>query len=234
MPGVEQLVSVAASSSTDVWAVGANTSGTAIVLHWNGRTWQNQLRRANVELQSVIALSPSDVWAAGSEVSDNRLLELHWNGRRWSGYSQAWRGADTPTLEALAVDGAGGIWAAGQGREPGEPAWPVTALVHRTGAHWRSAPPPGDQFVEAAALRVPGEVWLATIRGDGDAYGGPFLERLVGTHWQETHVPFGGAFSGLAPDALGGLWGVVYVGSFPNELDFPTSARPIIERARCS
>src|SRR5262249_12352066 len=158
------------------------TSGTAIVLHWNGKRWENLLRRRG-ELPAVLALSASNVWVVGAAFLIGRMLELHWNGERWTTYSQRWPGAVSPTLRAITDAGADGSWAGGEGGDPGEPAWPVSALVRWTGAGWRRSPPPKSRSVESVVMRVPGDLWLATFSGNGDGYGQPLLERLDGTHW---------------------------------------------------
>jgi hypothetical protein len=63
-PGGDVLNSVTATSARDAWAVGANGAG-ALVLHWNGRAWQ-QVARA---------------WVVGGGFLTT-LIES-WNGTTW-------------------------------------------------------------------------------------------------------------------------------------------------------
>lgn len=83
-----RLVSVAAVSSHDVWAVGyigvdGVTTTRALIEHWNGRTWRIQRNgtRGFSELLAVAATSPTNAWAVGMSRSGG-LIE-HWNGRAW-------------------------------------------------------------------------------------------------------------------------------------------------------
>jgi hypothetical protein len=65
------LYAVAATSWSDVWAVGqaGNTLTQAVILHWNGQSWQRAPYRGPVGssyLTGVAATSASNVWAVGS------------------------------------------------------------------------------------------------------------------------------------------------------------------------
>jgi hypothetical protein len=81
---------LAATSATDVWAVGSGASKT-LVEHWNGRAWAivaspNPGAWCN-SLQGVDAVTPSLAFAVGSSCSTSttsRTLVLRWNGSRWT------------------------------------------------------------------------------------------------------------------------------------------------------
>jgi len=102
-----QLVAVAASSPTSVWAVGSYNSGTAaapldqtLIEHFDGTSWtvvpspnQANINGATVqnELLAVSADSATDAWAVGYYVDLNafgypvdQLLVEHYNGAGWS------------------------------------------------------------------------------------------------------------------------------------------------------
>jgi hypothetical protein len=84
------LESVAATSSSNAWAIGYYRESSGIeqtlILHWDGKAWR-QASSPNLgvsvssELDTVMALSSSNAWAAG--LSGNLNLLLHWNGARW-------------------------------------------------------------------------------------------------------------------------------------------------------
>jgi hypothetical protein len=89
------LYSVSATSSTDAWAAGYYTKGSAfstLILHWNGSTWSrvaspNPGPAGGNLLSGVIATSPTNAWAAGSTCTfcaTSQVLILHWNGTAWS------------------------------------------------------------------------------------------------------------------------------------------------------
>src|SRR5205823_2852052 len=86
-PYYPELRGVAATSSTNAWAVGSYYNGTAeltLVEHWNGTAWKVQpspnpggtgLNNHNF-LYGVAATSATNSWAVGSVI-------LHWNGKAW-------------------------------------------------------------------------------------------------------------------------------------------------------
>jgi len=84
-----RVLSVAASSPGNVWAIGDDFTGPdrPFILHWTLSGWEQvpfapPLRDA--DLASVTTTSPFDAWAVGS-VGDNesQTLILHWNGEGW-------------------------------------------------------------------------------------------------------------------------------------------------------
>jgi hypothetical protein len=89
------LFAVTATSSTDVWAVGAYVSGSTVftmIEHWNGSAWSligsPSPSTFDNELFGVSAWSPTDIWAVGEQTSANgqpfQSLAEHWNGTSWS------------------------------------------------------------------------------------------------------------------------------------------------------
>ena len=82
-----ELVSVTAASPSQAWAVGINSAGGALLVHWNGSTWAPTAGLAKTAgLNSVSADSASDAWAVGSVVTGGAVanLALHWDGTSWT------------------------------------------------------------------------------------------------------------------------------------------------------
>jgi hypothetical protein len=228
-PRVLSLAAVAETSATDVWAVGADTTGAAVVLHWDGSRWQVRLRLPGDELLSVAALSPNDLWVGGSETAKKipRYLELHWNGKRWSSYSQPsspdeW---EPPEVVAIGASSSRDVWAAGHEEGPnGDGAgYYANVLLHWNGTGWRSVATPQNRYVSSLAVRAPHDIAIAGWVGNGDSRGDPFLERRAGGKWQDSELGSGETLDGLSPDQQQGLWGV---GS-------TTGSRPLIKRGAC-
>jgi hypothetical protein len=105
-----QLYSVAAVSSTDVWAVGIyGGQAKPLIEHWDGASWT--LVRAPTlpggnELFGVAVASASDVWAVGKSIDPHsgnyRPLTMHWDGGTWTPFP----------APPLSVDGSfNGVWA---------------------------------------------------------------------------------------------------------------------------
>jgi hypothetical protein len=86
------LSGVAATSSTNAWAVGGYYNGTTnltLVERWNGKSWKHQKSpnpKANDELEGVAATSSSNAWAVGDYGglrADPSIIE-RWNGKAWT------------------------------------------------------------------------------------------------------------------------------------------------------
>jgi hypothetical protein len=94
------LTGMAATSASDVWAVGSVTVGFSLrdiplIMHWDGTAW-SQVPAPDPSapdddlgtgLSSVSAVSPSDAWAVGSsdELSSTAsTVTMHWDGHSWT------------------------------------------------------------------------------------------------------------------------------------------------------
>lgn len=89
------LFAITATSSTDVWAVGAYVGASAVLTmieHWNGTAWSligsPSPSSFDNELFGVSAWSSTDIWAVGEQTSASgqpfQSLAEHWNGTAWS------------------------------------------------------------------------------------------------------------------------------------------------------
>jgi hypothetical protein len=128
------LYGVAASSPTNVWAVGYSKTypdpSLTLALRWNGTSWSRVTTpnksttygSGNV-LLDVTVTGTNEAYAVGNWQSEATNYHQPWTlAERWNGTS--WRLATTPTPGAAAilagVDTAGGIaWAVGRSSEPG-------------------------------------------------------------------------------------------------------------------
>jgi hypothetical protein len=89
------LTGITCQSSSDCWAVGSLTSGTALALltHWDGAAWNTVAgpRVGSPEddhgyLQDVTCVTVADCWAVGFYFSGQvaRTLTSHWDGSTWT------------------------------------------------------------------------------------------------------------------------------------------------------
>lgn len=81
-----KLLAAAASSPTDLWAVGDDNQGHGLVLHSTGAAWARipvPQFASSTRLNGVRAFSPRDVWVVGGVGSADTLV-LHWNGATWT------------------------------------------------------------------------------------------------------------------------------------------------------
>jgi hypothetical protein len=77
------LVRAAATSASNVWAVGGIGGGMTLIERWNGATWTRtpSLSPGSASLSAVAAISASNAWAVGT--ADGKTLIEHWNGISW-------------------------------------------------------------------------------------------------------------------------------------------------------
>jgi hypothetical protein len=93
--GESGLVSVAAISPANVWAVGFTATSNAqatVSVHWNGTSW-SQVATPNpggsnesAVLNGLAAAGPGNIWAVGYYYTGFQIpntLILRWNGTRW-------------------------------------------------------------------------------------------------------------------------------------------------------
>jgi hypothetical protein len=211
------LFGVAASSSSDVLAVGGYNPGespTALLTRpyaerWNGSRWTaTTVPLASVysvqaaQLNGVAEVAAGDGWAVGT-VSDpsslaSQTLAYHWNGT-------AWQRVFTPNpagpsqgneLAAVAARGTNDVWTAG-----GDGGYPEASLVlHWNGSAWAQVRVPSIGALDAVTV-TSANVWVAS---------GNEVERFNGSAWTSLPALPGGVFvAGLAHTAAG-LWAVGY------------------------
>ena len=106
------LVSVSAVGTDDVWAVGLRGLK-SLALHWDGTAWAvvaSPTPEGSPDLAAVVAVATDDVWAVGGFVDHTanavRTLVEHWDGTGWSVVASANKGPSDNHL--WGVSGAAG------------------------------------------------------------------------------------------------------------------------------
>jgi len=102
------LTSVAAVATDDVWAVGFHGAHT-LTLHWDGTAWSfvsSPTPGGSADLAAVAAVATDDVWAVGGRVDQQanalRTLVEHWNGTAWVVVASANKGPSDNHLWGVA------------------------------------------------------------------------------------------------------------------------------------
>jgi hypothetical protein len=129
------LADVAATSTTNAWAVGCTdgcpVGGTPLIERWNGTSWQQVAAPATpyalYNLQGVAA-SATSAWAVGGggPVTSEGTATTYWNGRGWT-LSHGRSGA---VLAGVTATSATNAWAVG------ETASGHTVILHWDGQMW--------------------------------------------------------------------------------------------------
>ena len=141
-----RLNSVAAISSTDVWAVGS-IGFEPLMEHWNGTRWRVVsgpfIEAERAELNGVAAISSNDVWAVGIAYAAGSLTETlieHWNGSHWSIVPSPNPVYGTNMLNSVTAISASDVWAVGSARL--QDLATQTLMEQWNGTTWKVVPSP--------------------------------------------------------------------------------------------
>lgn len=177
-PTANVLDAAAASSPSDVWAVGwQNTPAIKpLIEHWNGSAWSVVAAPAvagTSQLLAVTAVSASDAWAVGYQTNGagaRTTLALHWNGTAWTVVptpNQATTYGSENVLRGVTALSSTSVWAAGMAQNAS------TAHQHRAmtlrwnGGSWStvSTPTPGQsgELNAIAADRASGRLFSSGL-----------------------------------------------------------------------
>lgn len=103
------LVSVSAVATDDVWAVGVRGLHT-LTMHWDGTAWSvvgSPTPGGNADLGGVVAVGVDDVWAVGGYVDRQanavRTLVEHWDGTVWTVVESANKGTSDNHLWGISA-----------------------------------------------------------------------------------------------------------------------------------
>ena len=183
--------SVAATSSSNVWAVGETGStnpNQALIEHWNGHKWSEVASHApaGVYLQGVTAVSTHDAWAVGyTEGPYYHSLILHWNGYRW----RVERSPDptgSTNLSGVAATSHTNAWAVGYTNPNTCDPNCGAVIFHWNGTEWSVAATPNPPSVY---LNFLGGVFVTSNRnawavGTTD-WASTLIEHWNGTSWSD-------------------------------------------------
>jgi hypothetical protein len=182
------LHAVAASSASDIWAVGEVAAtgsvagnGRVLIEHWDGHRWHVVVGPQTGQrgyLTGVTAPSATDAWAVG--YTPHFPLFDHWDGEHWHLISR-WPAS---TRAGPGPSGAGSLY--GVAAHSANDIWPVgvsnskTLVDHWDGTRWSLVPSPnlhaGWNGLSAVGLGALGEVWAVGSASNTD---GRVWETLV-------------------------------------------------------
>ncbi|MFF0013494.1 hypothetical protein [Streptomyces sp. NPDC005374] len=200
LPGIGwqgELLSIAATSPTEVWTAGRDSAGGARLLRFDGIAWYESPPPRGVVPTKLVA-GPEETWLIGSR--DGAQVLLRWDGRGWQ---------DLPvppgSVYGLHVLAADDVWAAGAADSG-------AAVSHWDGQGWQQTIVDGfPRSAVGSVLAVsPTEVWAGGTAGFVGGPPGrpipPLLVRWDGQNWSRMAVPTDfGSISSLAPTTSGEL-----------------------------
>jgi hypothetical protein len=220
-PGDNSLVSVAAASARDAWAVGYRDAGgvyRSLAEHWDGYRWTvarlPRLGSPGNGLNAVDAATSGVAWAVGGSArarGPSQPLVLRFDGRSWSSVP-APASLHSATLNGVAAWGRGVVWAVGATRSGGGDR---VFSLRTEGRSWRIVPvdPPAALSVDLNALwaAAPADVWAVGSSFDGRWYR-PLVEHGAGGRWSSVPIPgipgYDSRLMAVAGSGGGELWAV--------------------------
>jgi hypothetical protein len=191
------LQAAAASSPSDIWAVGQTT------IHFDGTSWTAfnapMINGDNTSyLDGIVDISPVEAWAAGivgiGEGTPSQVIE-RWDGTAWSVYpGPAFPAGYQPSIYAMTAVSASDIWAAGSLLVENQV---LEALYeHWDGTAWTASAGPFYGFIRGISADAPNDIWAVGYNNNS-----AFSVHYDGTGWKYVPTPN----VGTGPNSLGGV-----------------------------
>lgn len=205
--GYAYLAGVAATATTNAWAVGLESASPvgspspnqlALILHWDGVSWSQVVVPAVgslADLRAVAATSADNAWAVGSYTAGTRshALILHWDGSTWTQMPVPGGG-----LGGVAASSPSNAWAVGS-----TPKF-RTLILHWNGRVWSRVPSPSRtpeglaDFLNSVAIGPGNTAWAVGTISCGCGPGTSLIERWNGRSWRVVHSPTTGGSPDLS------------------------------------
>ncbi|HVB22295.1 MAG TPA: S53 family peptidase [Ktedonobacteraceae bacterium] len=224
-----QLLSVAAVSANDVWAVGysdiPNRGQLSLIEQWNGTSWSvvpspNPSPNDDI-LSSVAAVSANDIWAVGNYYDANgnglSLIE-QWNGTSWSvvpSPNPPSQYQDAQLFGVTAVS-ANDVWAVGIFKNSSDA--DQTLIEQWNGTNWNVVPSPSPSpcivvfnfcnILSSVAAVSANDVWAVGYYEDSSGHPLSLIEQWNGTNWNVVPGSYGTIFSGVTTVSANDVWAV--------------------------
>ena len=164
-------------SATDVWAVGAMSSGQGVSLHWDGTAWTVRAM-TSTWMTAIAASSDGTLWAVTEDSMTLANVLVRFDGSSWTPVDATRSG-----LRGLWFAPTGDLWSAGGG--PGGCDYCELMNLRPPGSTWMtvevSGPMPPVGGLEAISGTSTGDAWAVGDQGSG--------LHLVGSNWTAVQIP---------------------------------------------
>ena len=193
-----QFNGVAATSASNVWAVGSTGANsiaagqTTLIEHWNGKSWTRvpspspKGTGTGSVLAGVAATGPDNAWADGETPNSGPAKSLieHWNGTRWAVLPSPNPTGDT-YLTGIAAASSTDAWAVGYTNPTTCSPNCGTAAFHWNGKKWavtQSIDPPGSYLdvLEGVVIISSDNAWAV---GTYNGWSSTLIEHWNGKSW---------------------------------------------------
>jgi hypothetical protein len=200
------LGAVAASSSSDVWAVGnflpdttdSNQDATlSLAEHFNGTAWSvtpTPNVGPNFNTLFGVAAAQGKAWAVGARLDANyqdRALIESWDGSNWSVADNPQPGTVRDLFYAASADSASDVWAVGE--QEGSDGKFETLVERWNGSKWTVVPSPNPgrtgNFLYGLDAVSPDNVWAVGQQLNDQSPDQTLIEHWNGTQWSVVPSP---------------------------------------------
>lgn len=217
-----QLVTMGASSSSNMWVFANNNGGLASIDKigiWNGSRWTVRtlpgwvlpIARSGFATGQAVVFGPGNVWVLGGEGLFGPIaVAAHFSGGVWHRVSLP----AAPYANAVSAIGLEEIWATGFTKQSLKSAHPVWTVMHWNGSAWRTVAlpkasvPTGDSVSYGSPVATgPRSVWLVRTIWSGRTLLSTALLHWDGSWHVPVRVPLATTGIGqISQDGHGGLW----------------------------
>ncbi len=204
------LTSVAAVSTTNVWAVGysegSNSIQEPLIENWNGKTWQlvaSPSFSAGGVLYGVAAVSANDIWAVGTEykshLPNGKGLTEHFDGAKWSVVGNPGHSGSGSVFYGVTTISSTDVWAVGVYYANITKTKFYTFTEQWNGTSWgivNSPAPKVSSFTGVAAI-TSSDMWAVGYSGGGKPSVSTLTQHWNGSAWSIMSSPNVGTISKL-------------------------------------
>lgn len=195
--GYGRLAASDAVGYNNVWAVGSNPAGGALIDHWDGDSWTVSFSGPYFGQLNAVSFDSADDGWAGGQGNPGPLVE-HWTGATWSQVAEPQQLNDF-SIRGLAALSPTDVW--GLATDPGGR---FTYAEHWDGQQWTLNLFHGDSWSPGGITAISSnDVWAVGT----DSYNGylPLASHWNGHSWHSVTVPLPAGATSAILSAVSGL-----------------------------
>ena len=199
----DDLSSVAAIATNDVWAVGLSVNSSnveqTLIEHWDGTAWSvvpsPNVASSNDALFGVSAFKANNIWAVGFSFSSgkpqNTLVE-HWNGKKWKIVASPNPGTAGNSLRGVVAINGNNVWAVGSFNNTG--GFGQNLIEHWNGTAWSVVASPdvgtNNNGLSGVTAVSKNDIWAVGSYTNGStSLGQTLIEQWNGSAWNVVASP---------------------------------------------
>jgi hypothetical protein len=218
------LTSVAAISTTNVWAVGysegSNSIPQPLIENWNGKTWKvvgSPSFASGGVLHGIAAVSATDIWAVGTEykthLPNGKGLTEHWDGAKWSVVGNPGHSGSGSVFYGVTAISSSDVWVVGVYYANINKTKFYTFAEQWNGTSWSivTTPAPKVSAFSGVAAITSSDMWAVGYSGGGKPSVSTLTQHWNGSAWSivsSQNVGTISRFNGVTAVSTSDVWAV--------------------------